>query len=487
MGGFGKRSCNEMKKMLDYVEQSMNGKQGSCPESSDSLHCEVASHLHRLVENEKRLSASAKKLLETVTNFSSFDVEMSYISQQLTEFVRELTSISQSNMSVIQETTASMNQVSGAIDMTSATLETLSREADILTEHNTKSSQLLEEVCDLKNALLEDSSVMSEKISQLVKMVAEVSRIVDNVQGIANQTNLLALNAAIEAARAGEEGRGFAVVAEEVRSLADDTKKNLAGMNDFMLNIRTAADEGMESIQSSLSRTEIIGGKIDMVSETVGDNIKKLQSVMADVQTIDKSMQEIKSSAREIDVVMETTSEEVSKITDITETIHNGALESARMVKNIGVMDEQLSALLGNLFQGVMTGNNSIKNEELMNAIKNAKSAHMAWVEKLKKMVADMKTVPLQTNSQKCAFGHFYQAIQVKNPMISDSWKQIAGIHHTVHNTGIKVIDAVRQGKKEEAQRLCVQEVETSKQLIALLDSILEKITKMNQNHQQVF
>lgn len=487
MGVFGKRSCNEVRKMLDYVEMSMNGRQGSCPMSSDSLHCEVASHLQRLVENEKRLSDSAKKLLGTVTNFSNFDVEMSYISEQLTEFVGELTSISQSNMSVIQETTASMSQVSGAIDMTSATLETLSREADILTEHNKKSSQLLEEVCDLKDALLEDSSVMSEKIGQLVNMVAEVSRIVDNVQGIANQTNLLALNAAIEAARAGEDGKGFAVVAEEVRSLADDTKKNLEGMTEFMFNIRTAADEGMESIQSSLSRTEIIGGKIDMVSETVGDSIKKLQSVMSDVQIIDKSMQGIRSSAREIDAVMETTSEEVSKITDMTETIHNGALESARMVKNIGIMDEQLSGVLGNLFQGLMTGNNSIKNEELMDAIKNAKSAHVAWVEKLKKMVADMKTVPLQTNSQKCAFGHFYQAIQVKNPVISDSWKQIAGIHHTIHNTGIKVIDAVKQGKKEEAQRLCMQEVETSKQLIALLDSIQEKITKMNQNHEQVF
>ena len=71
--------------------------------------------------------------------------------------------------------------------------------------------------------LVDSSSALQDK-------TAGITAIVETITNIAEQTNLLALNAAIESARAGENGRGFAVVAEEVRKLAEQSRKSADGI-----------------------------------------------------------------------------------------------------------------------------------------------------------------------------------------------------------------------------------------------------------------
>jgi len=68
------------------------------------------------------------------------------------------------------------------------------------------------------------SASIIETLESMRGQVADVNRILVEIEAISSQTNLLALNAAIEAARAGDAGRGFAVVADEVRTLSSRTQ-----------------------------------------------------------------------------------------------------------------------------------------------------------------------------------------------------------------------------------------------------------------------
>jgi len=86
-------------------------------------------------------------------------------------------------------------------------------------------------------------------VEKLTNTVKDIGLFVESIENIAEQTNLLALNAAIEAARAGEAGKGFAVVAEEVRKLADQSRKSTEEINILMQSIHEESQHAIESME----------------------------------------------------------------------------------------------------------------------------------------------------------------------------------------------------------------------------------------------
>ncbi|MDA3939842.1 MAG: methyl-accepting chemotaxis protein, partial [Spirochaetia bacterium] len=126
---------------------------------------------------------------------------------------------------------------------------------------------------DVQNATL--------KIRDTVHAIADISEL----------TNLLSINAAIEAARAGEHGKGFKVVSDEVKKLAEQSKKLTSDISGLLKTL----EKNISSSENNLLEYEKVSNRMnDKVEITRTDLSSTSQSLLR----IDNNMTSIDQSVR---------------------------------------------------------------------------------------------------------------------------------------------------------------------------------------------
>ena len=146
---------------------------------------------------------------------------------------------------------------------------------------------VMEEIADRsarsETALTSISSALND-YDEAAKRISAFSK---TIAGIASQTNLLSLNASIEASRAGEAGRGFSVVAEEIRSLADESKKSAEEIRGIVEKLNSSSASGLEAAsvlntEAGARNTELDNVAADM--HMMSDSVNRMAGAAAQMQ-----------------------------------------------------------------------------------------------------------------------------------------------------------------------------------------------------------
>ena len=255
-------------KGINRMNQDLREVVGRIHESSSS----VASSSEELAASAEQ-SMSASEQVSRITQVSAEGIE-----QQLLQYEELCSSISEMNDGIhqITENSEEMLQITGKTSV-------LTREG----------GEIIDLVVGQMNQINQSVTKASTSIISLRERSNEISQIIEIITGVAEQTNLLALNAAIEAARAGEHGKGFSVVAEEVRKLAEESKKSANQITVMINHIQKEANQSVQMmseettlVEHGLKETENAHETFALISQAMNEVTDKVVEVSSSVQQL---------------------------------------------------------------------------------------------------------------------------------------------------------------------------------------------------------
>lgn len=313
---------------------------GKVTERNDELGAMIRSTNHSIVSFRGSIS-DVKDAVNSVATSSNTIQDMTKGA------VDAICQVTDAIENVAQEAT----KQAGVVDTVSANVSSLTdASSDVANAVNSSISHmntLQSNAIDMRKKMelmSEESENMGVNVQEIAKQISETSEdiekmkgILDSIKSIASETNLLALNASIEAARAGEAGRGFAVVANSIKSLSENTSKEL----DNIKEIISALTEGFNECEKC----------IETVVDCNNNSTESTKAVIEQFSQIDSGVADTSSQLRVVSEVKDHMQKDITSLKEQIDIISNGAENNAAITEEVNASAEELSSLLENINQ----------------------------------------------------------------------------------------------------------------------------------------
>lgn len=252
----------------------------------------------------------------------------------------------------MQDSVGEMVQAIGMIDERTKEMQEIS---DDIWKRMENYVGLMDHAVESMREIEKTAGLTGESIQDLEGIISEISGFAGEISEITEQTNLLALNASIEAAHAGERGKGFSVVAEEIRVLAENSKKASNSIESVIKNVyamlggvKQSNMQNMMSVDAGITQISSARKEAQNLGDLQADSRKKTEQIAKNSEETKQHSRQVLQMAEEMSDLVENSLNRADSIVDEAdnqEKITDMTAETFSCVKQVAEELYELSRL----------------------------------------------------------------------------------------------------------------------------------------------
>jgi methyl-accepting chemotaxis protein len=308
-------------------------------------------NLNELLKNievgAKYVTKASANMLDKSESIKINTTEVATAIQQMADGAQEQASRTDESSRLVETILKSSNETASKAAIITKAAETGRTRAD-------EGLKIIKLVVTSMSEIAKSANFTSTSIDALSNRSEEISQTLNVITDIASQTNLLALNAAIEAARAGDAGRGFAVVAEEIRKLAEDSRRSAITIEKVIKDVQkdvNMANKAIEKMQNNVEN----GNHATLQAQDVFTDINRYSTqnlalakdILLATEEQKQSISVVVKNIEKIVVVSEETATGAQEVASSSRQLNSSMNDITHTSKELSAIAQQLKDGLG--------------------------------------------------------------------------------------------------------------------------------------------
>ncbi|MGL1888415.1 MAG: methyl-accepting chemotaxis protein [Reichenbachiella sp.] len=334
-GDLTQRYTDEAKGDIEILANNLNSAMGN-----------LSDLLKEMRDKTTEIGTSTSEMLFTTE-------EMNGSTGEIASAIEEMSRGAQDQVSQIDESSNLIENIMNSSDDMGSQADSINSTAKMGVKKSVNGLSLVQKVDESMKNVMQSSEKTNASITSLTNRANDISGVLRIIKEIASQTNLLALNAAIEAAQAGDAGRGFSVVAEEIRKLAEDSKKSAGDIETLIMGVQKETfstarlvNEMGESIKESEMASSNSMAAFEEISKDYGETLKMSEQIVTATKQQNKDVKNVLNIISGVVVIAEETAagseETASSATELSSGMENYTQKSQEVLEIVKSLQDKV-------------------------------------------------------------------------------------------------------------------------------------------------